>query len=563
MFRTARSVGILVFFWFTLALPGLSIAAGQSEEDLEASILRAKPGVVLISSEVGAEVTIRCGKREAHTLTPDPHYETGSGFIIHPDGFIATNGHVVARFYEMNERMLGDEFVEAAATEACGPALAGLPEGQRKARIRAIVTDPANRRQIRLTKNLQIHLSTGKIYAAQVLAYSPAINPDAPRAGTTAAGGDMGPMDTSGKDVAILKISEKNLPTVRLAANSTGLQLGEQLFILGYPGVVLYHDFLSRKSALEASVTVGRVSGFKLDITDRRVIQTDAAISWGNSGGPAFNRRGEVIGAATFISTTSEGDQAIQGFNFLIPVETIHEYARGISLVPTADSPFTRKWEQAVNSYFQGDFHGAARSVEEAERIMPGFADLMRLRIEAGMRGGGSGIRRRGLAIGLGFAGILGLALLVVGVRRTVWSRAVRAADRIARVSPAEVRTRLNTGAAVALVDARQPASFGQSPLQAAGALRYDVDRPSLQALQLQVAPTGEVVAYCDCPDEATSTQVALQLLQAGYRHVAVVRGGFQGLIEAGVAMAPKDVTPPRSPAVLSGSAAPPTRNPA
>ena len=73
IFRTPGSLAMLVIFWFILALPGLSIGAGQGEEDLEASILRAKPGVVLISSEVGAEVTLRCGKGEAHTLTPDPH----------------------------------------------------------------------------------------------------------------------------------------------------------------------------------------------------------------------------------------------------------------------------------------------------------------------------------------------------------------------------------------------------------------------------------------------------------------------------------------------------------
>ncbi|HSB73700.1 MAG TPA: trypsin-like peptidase domain-containing protein [Candidatus Methylomirabilis sp.] len=555
---------LLVSLWFSIALPGFSFAAGQGEADLEASILRAKPGVVLISSEVGAEVTIQCGAGAARTVTPDPHYETGSGFIIHPDGFIATNGHVVARFYEMNERMLGDEFLEAAVSEACGSSLASLPEDRRKARLRAIVSDPANRRQVRLTKTLQVHLSTGKIYAAQVLAYSPAIDPETPRPVAAGAGGDMGPMDTAGKDIAILKIAERNLPTVRLAPNSTGLRLGEQLFILGYPGVVLNHDFLSRKSALEASVTVGRVSGFKLDITDRRVIQTDASISWGNSGGPAFNLRGEVIGAATFISTTAEGDQAIQGFNFLIPVETVHAYARGISLAPSADSPFTQKWEQAVASYFQGDYPGAARAVEEAERIMPGFSDLMRLRLEAGMRGGReSGIGQGGLRVGLALAGVLALALLATGVRRVIRGRTAQVEDSVPRLAPGEVQRRLDAGSAVALLDARQRASFEESPLQAAGAIRYDIERPSLHALQLQVSPSGEVIAYCDCPDESTSAQVALQLLKAGYRRVAVVRGGFQGLVQAGVAMMPKDVTPTPSAAALAGGAAPPTQSPA
>jgi S1-C subfamily serine protease len=482
-----------------LALSGSSAAASREEGTLEASILRAKPGVVLISSEVSAELSVRCGRGALRTVTPDPLSETGSGFIIHPDGYIATNGHVVARSYEMNERMLGDEFLETAAAKACGSALAGLPADQRKARLRAIMAAPENRMRIRLTKTLHVHLSTGKIYPAQVLAYSPAIDPAAPRTDSKGAGGDMGPMDTSGKDVAILKIAETNLPTLRLAANSTGLRLGEQIFVLGYPGVVLHHDFLSRKSALEASVTVGRVSAFKIDITDRRVIQTDASISWGNSGGPAFNLRGEVIGAATFISTTLEGDQAIQGFNFLIPVETIHAYAREISLVPTADSLFTRTWEQAVARYFQGDYTGAARSVEEAERIMPGFADLMRLRIDAGMRGEGpSGIGGRGLTLWLGLGGGLGLAFLVVAVWRVSKSRSRRTRGGVQRIAPSEVRRRLDVGSGVSLVDARNGVKFEESPVQVAGAFRYDIERSGPQALQVQIAPSGEVIVYCD-----------------------------------------------------------------
>lgn len=473
--------------------------AGGREAELEASILRAKPAVVLISSEVGAEVTIRCGPGPAQTVRPDPLYETGSGFIIHPDGYIATNGHVVERFYEMNEQRLAADFVQKGAAEACGSVLAMLPEGARKERLRAIAADPANRGQVRLIKKLQVHLSTGKIYSAEVKAYSPAINPDAPPAGKAVSGGGKGEVEQSGKDVAILKIEATNLPTVRLSPNSTGLQLGEQIFIIGYPGVVLNHDFLSRKSALEASVTVGRVSGFKIDITDRRVIQTDAAISWGNSGGPAFNLRGEVIGAATFISTTAEGDQAIQGFNFLIPVETVHEFARQVSLTPTADSPFTQKWERAVSDYFQGDYARAIRSVEEADRIMPGFPDLQRLRSEAQMREDRApGFASRGRTVGVGLGVGLGVALLAVGVRGAVKSRFRRTRGVVQRIAPEEIRTRLEAGSPVAVVDARHGVNFEESPVQVAGALRYDIERPSPQALQVQVAPSGEVIAYCD-----------------------------------------------------------------
>lgn len=498
-FTRLRLVPYLLSLCAPLVLAGSAFPAGRSDVELEASILRAKPAVVLISSEVGAEVTIQCGAGRAQTVRPDPLYETGSGFIVHPDGYIATNGHVVERFYEMNEQGLAADFVMAGAAEACGPVLAMLPEGARRGRLRAIAADPANRNQVRLIKKLQVHLSTGKIYAAQVKVYSPAINPNAPPAGKAVSGGPKGQVEQSGKDVAILKIEAGNLPTVRLAPNSTGLQLGEQIFIIGYPGVVLNHDFLSRKSALEASVTVGRVSGFKIDITDRRVIQTDASISWGNSGGPAFNLRGEVIGAATFISTTSEGDQAIQGFNFLIPVETVHEFARGISLTPTADSPFTQKWERAVASYFKADYARAAQQVEEADRIMPGFPDIMRLRSEAQIRAERQpGFGGRNLTVGIGLGAGLGVALLALGVRTAVNRKLRRTQGRVQRISPDEIRNRLDAGAPVALVDARHGGNFDESPMQVAGALRYDIERPSPQALQVQVAPSGEVVAYCD-----------------------------------------------------------------
>jgi S1-C subfamily serine protease len=475
-------------------------AVHENEHDLKASILRAKPAVVLISSEVGAEVRVDCGAGITSTVTPPSHYETGSGFVIHPDGFIATNGHVVASHYEMDEREITAELVNGAVVKACGPTLEMLPAGARKERIQAIAADTLKQGQIRLQKNLQVHLSSGKSSPAKVLAYSPAINPKAARSGSASSGSAADMMvERSGKDVAIIRIDARNLPTVRLAPNSGKLLLGEQIFIIGYPGVVLNHEFLSQRSALEASVTVGRVSGFKIDINDRRVIQTDASISWGNSGGPGFNARGEVIGMATFISTTLEGDQAIQGFNFLVPVETVHEFAQKIALTPTADSPFTQKWEEAVEEFFHGKYRRAVDAVDEAERIMPGFPDLQLLRSEAQQRiGREPGFSGRRLMIGLGLAGALGAALLVLGVRSTVRARVDRSRGHVQRITPDEIRRRLEAGAPVAVVDARHGGNFDDSPVQVAGAVRYDIDKPELPAFRIQVNPGGEVVAYCD-----------------------------------------------------------------
>jgi serine protease Do len=417
----------------------MSHARDGQDLQLETSILLVKPAVVLISDETAADVAVDCGSGPVKQVQPDPIYETGSGFIIHPDGYIATNGHVVTQFYDMNERMLSQEFLEKAVVQACGPGLAQLPEQARKDRLQAIAAAPGNQGKVQLFKRLQVHLSTGEIYGAEVKAYSPAINPEELRAASErAAAGKKVEPERSGKDVAIIKIDARDLPTIRLAPTTASLKLGEQIFVLGYPGVVLNHDFLSRKSQLEASVTVGRVSGFKIDITNRRVIQTDAPITWGNSGGPAFNLRGEAIGVATFISTTVEGDQAIQGFNFLIPADSVREFAKQIGLTPESDTAFMREWTQGVTAYFAGEFRRSAAHTDAALKIMAGFPDVERLladaRMQTGMDPGPLGLRS---GLGLGVAGAALAALAGVGFRAVRRRRSLNA-EPTARFTPSE-----------------------------------------------------------------------------------------------------------------------------
>ncbi len=180
-------------------------------------------------------------------------------------------------------------------------------------------------------------------------------------------------------DAALIKIEATNLPTVRLAPSiAQSVLLGQQILIVGYPGVVVWHDFLSKKSRAEATVTFGRISATRLDVNERWILQTDAPISWGNSGGPAFNIKGEVVALATFISTSLDGDQAIQGFNFLIPIDSIHAMAKQVGLTPSTDSPFTRAWDQAVEAFIAGKYPDAVAHAEEADKIVPGLIDVRR-----------------------------------------------------------------------------------------------------------------------------------------------------------------------------------------
>ncbi len=121
-------------------------------------------------------------------------------------------------------------------------------------------------------------------------------------------------------DVAVLRISGKDLPTVTLG-DSEALAVGEFVLAVGNPGTQF-------TSALPFTVTAGIVSakGRTLGIIRQAagsdyaiedLIQTDAVINPGNSGGPLVNSRGEVVGVNTAIQSTTG---YYQGYGFAIPI---------------------------------------------------------------------------------------------------------------------------------------------------------------------------------------------------------------------------------------------------
>jgi serine protease Do len=109
-------------------------------------------------------------------------------------------------------------------------------------------------------------------------------------------------------DIAVLKIDARNLPVVTLG-NTKDLRVGEWVLAIGSP------------FGFENTVTAGVVSAKGRTLPDDSAvpfIQTDVAVNPGNSGGPLFNARGEVVGINSQIYSQSGG---YQGVSFAIPVD--------------------------------------------------------------------------------------------------------------------------------------------------------------------------------------------------------------------------------------------------
>jgi serine protease Do len=109
-------------------------------------------------------------------------------------------------------------------------------------------------------------------------------------------------------DVAVVKIDAKGLPTAKLGDPSK-IRVGEWVLAIGSP------------FGFENTVTAGIVSATSRSLPEGTYvpfIQTDAAVNPGNSGGPLFNLRGEVIGINSAIYSQSGG---YMGLAFAIPID--------------------------------------------------------------------------------------------------------------------------------------------------------------------------------------------------------------------------------------------------
>ena len=455
--------------------------AAETTISVPEAMLRAKPAVVLVSAEVASEVTLDCGSGPK-TVKPPKFRETGTGWFIDSTGWVITNGHVVQPAHE-TPRWLVNQQAQRAVSMACLPKALerqGISPGDRPDVEDAIKRKELDRvlptTKVTLQPQVFVLASNGLSLKAEVKKYSPPVSAE--------------PGAPSARDLAILKVAGDDFPVLRLA-DSKVVQIGDPIHIVGFPGVVLAHELLNQSASMEASVTNGAVSGFKEDKSGHPLIQTDAPAAWGNSGGPALDDRGAVVGVLTFVSLGPGPEGSIvQGFNFLIPADAVRNFVRGTPVSLDSMGKFNPIWYAGLRAFFTEDWKGAERQFEHVEKLLSGLPDVKRMLVEAREK-----VKHPPPRPFPWFWVAIGVTLASAGGYGTQFY--IRWQRNRYRVRPAEVIRLMEEGKQPMILDTRKSDAYEALPLKIPGSVRLAPEELDTGISGLELDPNRPVVAYC------------------------------------------------------------------
>ena len=322
---------------------------------VEMMVYRVKPGVALI--ETFLNFKIQYEDNGAKRVEQNGFRFSGTGFFVNPEGYLITNGHVVEveHKYLTNKEKLYQEvlsyFVVAKLRQA--GTVVSMENVQKwikehKPQLISLQIFP------------KVTLTNFEEYNYEIKKFSP-------------------PMTSGGKDIAVLKIERSNCPVLMLG-DSSKVKLQQIVFPIGYPGLVDPYTFwvISKKSRLQPTISRGTITSLKYDYRNMNVFQTDAAITHGNSGGPAVDEDGNVIGLATFGATDPIKGQ-IQGYNFLIPINTAKEFIRDAGIEYNIESDFTKVYNKLLDAVWNEKWFEAKNYVAVALSYMSNQPDLKKL----------------------------------------------------------------------------------------------------------------------------------------------------------------------------------------
>ncbi len=154
--------------------------------------------------------------------------------------------------------------------------------------------------------------------------------------------GSIEEVEVNGKDlysdIAVLSLDADKIDKIASLGSSEDARLGDTVFTVGapvnadtYSGTVTRGILSGKNRLVGVSLSNSNTSDMMMS-----VLQTDAAINSGNSGGPLMNANGEVIGITSLKLATS----GVEGMGFAIPIETAIHFAEHLEKGERIDRPF-------------------------------------------------------------------------------------------------------------------------------------------------------------------------------------------------------------------------------
>lgn len=388
--RCTRHVLVAAAVAALVAVPSVGTASAQpdtSSQPPAAELIR--PSIVYLESSIPGSWVARC-----------------TGFVVSPDGYVATAGHCVDPAHISSE---GGSAINLSASSG-NAVLAQIAESGMTVTI----------------------LGAGRA--------ADATRPVAARVV------DVRPLGHG--DVALLKVPLSNLPSSELATELP--RVGDPVHAVGYPASTAELTDYS----LEPTVKSGTVSTIATAGT-APVLEVSAPMTAGMSGGPTVDNQGRVLGINSFRPPDEVGE-----FNFVSAVSELADMLRTNGVV-AALSPADDAYRAGLNDFYAGDYADSIGDFDNALALSPGYPHALTLRTDAVRRREASGATSSGgipswLPIG---AGVLLAAVAVGGIGYYAFTRggSRSGAQPPPDAVPADSIRPPHSGAAPSPVPATQP----------------------------------------------------------------------------------------------------------
>ncbi|HVX93208.1 MAG TPA: trypsin-like peptidase domain-containing protein, partial [Candidatus Dojkabacteria bacterium] len=174
-------------------------------------------------------------------------------------------------------------------------------------------------------------------------------------------------------DVAILKLDGGSSYPALSLVDSKLVTTGEKIQVIGFPGSANNSSLFGTDTSRIATITNGTISAIKNNSTGAfKLLQIDASISHGNSGGPILNSDGQVVGIATYKINGSESAD----FNAGVSVEEISKLLAKNNIALTTGTT-SQNISSGIDNFSKSYYKLAVTNFNEAVKAYPPTADVL------------------------------------------------------------------------------------------------------------------------------------------------------------------------------------------